>query len=95
MGWARTTSSSAAGAAAILEGDADADWSLILSTPASIAVDSANATVSSAEQIRRFQILTAAWTEESGHLTPTMKLKRNKVMEDFARDVEALYSSRV
>ncbi|GAA4360933.1 AMP-dependent synthetase/ligase [Angustibacter luteus] len=59
------------------------------------AVDDANATVSSAEQIRRFQILTTAWTEESGHLTPTMKLKRNKVMEDFARDVESLYSSRV
>jgi hypothetical protein len=24
-----------------------------------------------------------------------MKLKRNKVMEDFGRDVESLYSSRV
>jgi long-chain acyl-CoA synthetase len=59
------------------------------------AVDAANATVSSAEQIRRFEILAAQWTEDSGHLTPTMKLKRNTVMEDFAREVEALYASRV
>ena len=59
------------------------------------AVDAANATVSSAEQIRRFAILPVAWTEDSGHLTPTMKLKRNKVLEDFSREVEALYASRV
>lgn len=58
------------------------------------AVDAANATVSGAEQIKRFEILPTAWTEDSGHLTPTMKLKRNKVMEDFAREVEALYAAR-
>jgi len=59
------------------------------------AVDAANATVSSAEQIRRFEILPVAWSEDSGHLTPTMKLKRNKVLEDFNREVESLYASRV
>ncbi len=59
------------------------------------AVDAANATVSGAEQIRRFEILPIAWTEDSGHLTPTMKLKRNKVMEDFSREVESLYAARV
>jgi long-chain acyl-CoA synthetase len=59
------------------------------------AVDAANATVSSAEQVKRFEILPAAWTEDSGHLTPTMKLKRNKVLEDCAREVEALYAARV
>jgi long-chain acyl-CoA synthetase len=58
------------------------------------AVDAANATVSSAEQIRRFRILDAAWTEDTGHLTPTMKLKRTKVLADFADEVEALYASR-
>ncbi len=59
------------------------------------AVDAANATVSGAEQIKRFEILPVAWTEDSGHLTPTMKLKRTAVMEDFAREVEALYAARV
>jgi long-chain acyl-CoA synthetase len=58
------------------------------------AVDAANATVSSAEQIRRFRILDAAWTEDTGHLTPTMKLKRTKVMADFAGEIEALYAPR-
>ncbi|GAB3592245.1 AMP-dependent synthetase/ligase [Angustibacter peucedani] len=58
------------------------------------AVDAANATVSGAEQVKRFEILPGTWSEESGHLTPTMKLKRNKVMEDFAREVEALYAAR-
>jgi long-chain acyl-CoA synthetase len=58
------------------------------------AVDAANATVSSAEQIRRFRILDAAWSEDSGHLTPTMKLKRTKVLADFADEVEALYAPR-
>jgi long-chain acyl-CoA synthetase len=58
------------------------------------AIDEANATVSSAEQIRRFRILDAAWTEDTGHLTPTMKLKRTKVLADFADEVEALYAPR-
>ncbi len=57
------------------------------------AVDAANATVSGPEQIRRFRILASAWTEDSGHLTPTLKLKRSKVMADFAQDVEALYAT--
>ncbi|NUW31374.1 long-chain fatty acid--CoA ligase [Nonomuraea sp. SMC257] len=57
------------------------------------AVDRANATVSKAEQIKKFTILDADITEESGHLTPTLKIKRNIVMRDFAADVEALYTS--
>ncbi|AKT52522.1 long-chain fatty acid--CoA ligase [Arsenicicoccus sp. oral taxon 190] len=55
------------------------------------AVDAANATVSSAERIVRFRLLPADLTEGSGHLTPTMKLKRNVVIRDFADDVDALY----
>ncbi|MEV4564867.1 AMP-dependent synthetase/ligase [Nonomuraea sp. NPDC049419] len=58
------------------------------------AVDRANAMVSKAEQIKKFVILDADITEESGHLTPTLKVKRNLVMRDFADDIEALYDSR-
>ncbi|MFI7442211.1 AMP-dependent synthetase/ligase [Nonomuraea indica] len=57
------------------------------------AVDRANALVSKAEQIKKFAVLDADITEESGHLTPTLKIKRNVVMRDFAADVEALYHS--
>lgn len=55
------------------------------------AVDGANRLVSRAEQIRRFAVLRRELTEESGHLTPSLKLKRSQVVEDFAPEVEALY----
>ncbi|GAB2673050.1 AMP-dependent synthetase/ligase [Thalassiella azotivora] len=57
------------------------------------AVDSANATVSAAERIRRFRILPVDFTEDAGYLTPTLKLKRAVVMRDFAADVESLYTA--
>ncbi|WP_433510051.1 AMP-dependent synthetase/ligase [Nonomuraea sp. CA-143628] len=55
------------------------------------AVDTANLTVSKAEQIKKFAVLDVDITEDSGHLTPTLKIKRNVVMRDFAKDVDALY----
>ena len=56
------------------------------------AVDEANKAVSKAESIRKFAILDVDWTEEGGQLTPSMKLKRNVVMKEFAADVDALYA---
>ena len=58
------------------------------------AIDAANATVSAPEQVRRFRILPAVWSEDSGHLTPTLKLKRSKVLADFADEIEALYAPK-
>jgi long-chain acyl-CoA synthetase len=55
------------------------------------AVDEANEAVSKAESIRKFVVLDDDFTEESGHLTPSLKLKRNVVMRDFADEVDALY----
>ncbi|MEV6315709.1 AMP-dependent synthetase/ligase [Streptomyces sp. NPDC051776] len=55
------------------------------------AVAEANASVSRAESIRRFSILPVDFTEESGHLTPSMKIKREAVNRDFAKEIEALY----
>ncbi|MEU6997577.1 AMP-dependent synthetase/ligase [Nonomuraea sp. NPDC046570] len=57
------------------------------------AVDAANRTVSKAEQIKKFVVLDTDLTEESGHLTPTLKLKRNLVMRDFAKQVDDLYGT--
>jgi long-chain acyl-CoA synthetase len=56
------------------------------------AVDEANKAVSNAEAIKKFTILPLDWTEEGGQLTPSMKLKRNVVMKEFASEVDALYS---
>lgn len=55
------------------------------------AIDSANATVSAAEAIKRWTILPTDFTEESGHLTPKMSVKRSVVVADFADQVEGLY----
>jgi len=56
------------------------------------AVDEANKAVSRAESIRRFRILPSDFTEQTGHLTPSLKVRRNVVMKDFAADIESLYS---
>jgi long-chain acyl-CoA synthetase len=56
------------------------------------AVDDANAAVSKAESIRAWRLLDAQFTEGSGHMTPTLKIKRAVVASDYAQDIEALYS---
>ncbi|MES2094890.1 MAG: AMP-dependent synthetase/ligase [Actinomycetota bacterium] len=55
------------------------------------AVDAANATVSRAESIRKFVILTRELTEASGHLTPKMSIKRSVIVTDFAADIDGMY----
>ncbi|MYZ39083.1 MULTISPECIES: AMP-dependent synthetase/ligase [unclassified Streptomyces] len=57
------------------------------------AVDEGNSAVSKAESVRKFRILTTQFTEEGGHITPSLKLKRNVVAKDFADDIEALYQT--
>jgi long-chain acyl-CoA synthetase len=56
------------------------------------AVATANEAVSQAESIRKYRILDVDFTEASGHLTPSLKVKRNIVAEDFAAEIKALYS---
>ncbi|MGW3119296.1 AMP-dependent synthetase/ligase [Streptomyces sp. NPDC001107] len=55
------------------------------------AVNEANKLVSRPESIRRFTILPLDFTEEAGHLTPSMKLKRELIAEEFAEQIEQLY----
>jgi long-chain acyl-CoA synthetase len=56
------------------------------------AVDQANLLVSKAESIRSFSLLDAQFTVESGHLTPSLKLKRAAVVRDYGDEVAKLYS---
>ncbi|SCK27755.1 long-chain acyl-CoA synthetase [Streptomyces sp. WMMB 714] len=56
------------------------------------AVDGGNALVSRAESVRKFRVLDTQFTEESGHITPSLKLKRGVVAKDFADDIETLYA---
>lgn len=58
------------------------------------AIDKANDSVSRAESIRVFRILDVDFTEEGGHLTPSMKLKRRQVMADFGDIVDEIYADQ-
>jgi long-chain acyl-CoA synthetase len=57
-----------------------------------LAVDEVNSHVGPVEQIKRFAILDHDLSQETGELTPTLKVKRNVVHEKFAERVDALYS---
>jgi long-chain acyl-CoA synthetase len=43
-------------------------------------------------QVRRVTLTLEPWTVENGMLTPTMKLKRAKVMEKFHAEIDAMYA---
>jgi len=58
------------------------------------AIDDANKAVSKAEAIKSFRILAEDWTVDSGHLTPSLKVKRNVVVKDFQSDIDAIYSAK-
>lgn len=70
-------------------GDLVTDPDLVAEVDA--AVKQTNLSVSHAESIRKFRILPVDFTEDTGELTPTMKLKRKVVAEKFASDIEAIY----
>ncbi len=55
------------------------------------AVARANRAVSRAESIRKFSILDTDFTVANDYLTPSLKVKRNLVLKDFAREVDELY----
>lgn len=58
-----------------------------------VAVDRVNKDFSRAESIRKFTVIGKELTEESGHLTPSLKIRREVVLRDFAPAVEELYQS--
>ncbi|WP_332762756.1 AMP-dependent synthetase/ligase [Pseudarthrobacter sp.] len=56
-------------------------------------ITQANASVSQAEAIKSFRIVASDFTEASGHLTPSMKVKRAQVMKDFETVIEEMYGA--
>jgi long-chain acyl-CoA synthetase len=54
-------------------------------------LDRANAKYASVEQVKRFFILDHDLSQETGELTPTLKVKRNVVNEKYAEAFDALY----
>ncbi|WP_433325576.1 AMP-dependent synthetase/ligase [Spirillospora sp. CA-294931] len=56
------------------------------------AVSEANKSVSHAEAIKKYEILGVDFTEEAGHMTPSLKVRRHAVIKDFAPEIDALYT---
>jgi len=54
-------------------------------------VDEANSKVAQVQQIKKFVILENEWTDTSGELTPTLKLKRNVINEKYNQEIESMY----
>ncbi|MET9328679.1 long-chain fatty acid--CoA ligase [Tsukamurella sp. NPDC003166] len=55
------------------------------------AVNTANSLVSKAEQVKEWRLLTSDFSIEGGELTPTLKVKRNVVMDLRAADIADIY----
>jgi long-chain acyl-CoA synthetase len=56
------------------------------------AVNSANESVSNSEAIKKFSILPEDLTIDNGYLTPKMSIRRHLIVQDFANDINSLYS---
>jgi len=54
-------------------------------------VDEANSQVAQVQQIKKFVVLEKEWTDSSGELTPTLKLKRNVIAEMYSEEIESMY----
>jgi len=46
------------------------------------------------EQVQAFQLLAGPWTAENGLLTPTLKLRRKAIEEQFEKEVSALFRGK-
>jgi long-chain acyl-CoA synthetase len=57
------------------------------------AIDRVNRHFSRAESIRKFVVIDQELSEESGHLTPSLKIKREAVLRDFAPAITELYGT--
>jgi len=58
------------------------------------AVAEANKTLEEFETIKQYEIITRRFTEETGELTPTQKIKKRVVLENYHDTIEALYQRR-
>ena len=54
-------------------------------------LENLNKNLSLVEKVKKFKIITEEFTIENGMLTPTLKLKRKKILERYKADLEKLY----
>lgn len=55
------------------------------------AVDTVNARLARYEQIKRFAVLSSPFSLESGEITPTLKVRRKAVIDQYIKLIDGLY----
>ncbi len=55
-------------------------------------IDERTAQFGRVEKIKKFTLVNAEWTQETGELTPSLKIKRRVVEKKYAHLIEAMYS---
>ena len=55
-------------------------------------VDVLNARFSNPEQVKKFSILPRDFTIDDGELTPTLKIRRKQISENWSAEIEAMYA---
>ena len=56
-----------------------------------IYLENLNKNLSLVEKVKKFKLIKEEFTIENGMLTPTLKLKRKKILERYKKDIEKLY----
>jgi len=56
-------------------------------------IDRVNAKLSNVEKIRRYTVASDSFTVDNGMMTPTMKIRRHKIIEAYLDEIEGLYGS--
>ena len=54
-------------------------------------LDNLNKNLSLVEKVKKFKLIKEEFTIDNGMLTPTLKLKRKKILDKYKEDLEKLY----
>lgn len=55
-------------------------------------IDKYNKELSKTENVMKFELLADEWTQENGLLTPTLKVKRNKISKKYADVIQKMFA---
>lgn len=55
-------------------------------------IDEINNNFNHVEQVKKFELLPAEWSLDTGEMTPKMSVKRKVVMEKYKAQIEKIYS---
>lgn len=56
------------------------------------AIGEANGQVARVEQVKKWVVVPDEWAPESGEITPSLKLKRQVVLDKYAEEIDAMYA---